>query len=77
MSDDFLPQLRNLLAKRLEIIADHAFRDSDPTAHLEALKRVSVGIEAFREANWNRLDARLKHFLVNASYQKALDWIQH
>ena len=38
MHDD----LAALLRRRKETIADHAFRDRDPAAHLEALKAVSL-----------------------------------
>lgn len=75
MSEESLAVLRNLLAKRVEIIADHAFRDRDPASHLGALKNVSEQIDAFRELHWDKLDARLRHFLTNASYQKALEWV--
>lgn len=75
LDDDKLQTLRNLLATRVQTIADHAFRDRDPAAHLEALKRVSEAIDSFREQHLTQLDARLRHFLTNASYQKALDWI--
>ena len=38
------PDLAKLLEARIAVIADHAFRDRDPEAHLEALKRVSGAI---------------------------------
>lgn len=75
LDHDSTETLRNLLATRLQIIADHAFRDRDPAAHLDELKRVSEAIDSFRELHFDQLDARLRHFLTNASYQKALDWI--
>lgn len=67
------PQLCELLRQRLDIIADHAFRDRDPAAHLEALKRVSEEITAYHEAHASTFDAKLRHYLGNSSYQKALD----
>jgi hypothetical protein len=70
-----LTALRNLLAKRVSIIADHAFRDRDPAAHLDELKSVSIAIDSYRDLHFHQLDARLRHYLTNASYQKALDWI--
>lgn len=76
MDDDRLLTLRNLLAKRLSVIADHAFRDRDPAAHLLELKAVSEAIDAFREEHQTALDPRLRHYLTNASYQKALAWIE-
>lgn len=67
------PQLRTLLQRRLDVIADHPFRDRDPAAHLEALKSVSEEIVAYHEAHALSLDAKLRHYLCNSSYQKALD----
>ncbi len=67
--------LRLLLGERLKIIVDVSLRERDPSAHLAALQNVSEAIDAFFEENKTRLDPRLKHFLANASYQKALDWI--
>ncbi|MEP2776177.1 MAG: hypothetical protein ABJQ29_03135 [Luteolibacter sp.] len=67
------PQLRELLQRRLEVIADHSFRDRDPAAHLEALKSVSEQIAAYHEAHAASFDAKLRHYLSNSSYQKALD----
>ena len=75
MDDDQLETLRKLLAKRLSIIADHQFRDRDPAAHLQELKEVSEAIDAFREEHQTLLDPRLRHYLTNASYQKALGWL--
>ena len=37
MPDQF-DKLKYLLRKRIEIIADHEFRDNDPDSHLNALK---------------------------------------
>ncbi len=67
--------LRNLLRERLSVIADVSLRESDPAAHLGELRRVSEALDAFREAHFSRLDGRLRHYLQNASYQKALDHI--
>jgi hypothetical protein len=67
-----LSELRELLHRRVAIIADHAWRDRDPNAHLEALKEVSHGISAWTAAHRLEVDAQLRHYLANASYQKAL-----
>lgn len=67
------PELQNLLKARLAIIADHAFRDRDPEAHLDALKTASGQIDAYAKAHHQEFDARLRHYLSNCSYQKALD----
>ena len=65
-----LKKLAELLRKRLEIIADHEFRDNDPESHLKSLEEISVAIENEHEALGNSIDARLKHYLTNMSYEK-------
>lgn len=65
-------ELIELLRRRESVIADHTWRDADPTAHLEALKRVSEQISTWTEENASRIDARLRHYLTNASFAKAL-----
>jgi len=64
--------LTDLLRQRIAIIADHAWRDEDSAAHLEALKQVSEKISAWTVAHRSEVDAQLRHYLANASYQKAL-----
>lgn len=66
-------ELQALLNKRLSLIADHALRDRDPNAHLEALKSISQEIDAYVETHHAVFDAKLRHYLSNSSYQKALD----
>jgi hypothetical protein len=75
--DRFLPnpmtsKLIELLHRRIAIIADHVWRDRDATGHLEALKQVSEEISGWTAAHRTSVDARLRHYLGNASYQKAL-----
>lgn len=65
-------ELTALLRRRVTIIADHAWRDRDSAAHLEALKAVSEEISAWTTAHRSQVDAQLRHYLANASYQKAL-----
>lgn len=67
-----ISELTDLLRQRVAIIADHAWRDLDPDAHLEALKEVSENISAWTRAHRTEVDAQLRHYLANASYQKAL-----
>lgn len=64
--------LTSLLRRRVAIIADHAWRDGDAAAHLEALQEVSEAISAWTLAHRTTVDARLRHYLGNCSYQKAL-----
>ena len=71
-----LKKLAELLRKRLEIIADHEFRDNDPESHLKSLEEISVAIENEHDALGNSIDARLKHYLTNMSYEKALRHIE-
>jgi hypothetical protein len=67
------PELQALLKNRLSIIADLTFRDRDPEAHLESLKAVSLEIDSYTENHRSEFDAKLRHYLSNSSYQKALD----
>lgn len=67
-----ISELTTLLRRRVDIIADHAWRDRDGAAHLEALKEVSEKISAWTLAHRIEVDAQLRHYLANASYQKAL-----
>ena len=70
------PDLVKLLEDRVEAIADHEFRDRDPEAHLEALKKVSEAIVSWHEAHRSEIDGNLDHFLTGASYQKALLYLE-
>lgn len=64
--------LKQLLLRREAVIADLAWRDRDSGGHLEALKQVSEEITKWSEAHSKSLDPRLRHFLANASFAKAL-----
>lgn len=70
-----MDHLRQLLQRRINLIADHAFRDRDPTAHLEALKTVSEEISAEHARLRPQLPPRLNHFLTQASFSKALEYL--
>lgn len=67
--------LRELLQHRLDLIADHAFRDRDAAAHLAALQKVSEDLFAEHEKLRGGLPPRLNHFLTQASYSKALEYL--
>ncbi|MBL9130608.1 MAG: hypothetical protein JNG86_05380 [Verrucomicrobiaceae bacterium] len=69
------PQLRQLLQQRLDIIADHAFRDRDPAAHLAALQDVSERLAAEHARLRDDLPPRLHHFLTQSSLTKALEYL--
>lgn len=66
-------ELIQLLRRREAIIADHAWRDRDAAGHLEALKAISGAIQAWEQEHDSRMDAKLRHFLGNASFGKALE----
>jgi phytoene dehydrogenase-like protein len=69
-------ELAPLLQRRLEIIADQSFRERDADAHLAALREVSEEIDARYASLKKELPARLRHFMEQASYSKALDFIR-
>lgn len=70
------PDLAALLRQRKATIADHAFRDRDPAAHLEALKSVSEEITTWHVARRGTLPPRLEHFLGGCSFDKALQFLE-
>jgi hypothetical protein len=67
--------LRDLLQHRLDLIADHTFRDRDAAAHLAALQKVSEDLVAEHQKLRDGLPPRLNHFLTQASYSKALEYL--
>lgn len=71
------PNLQTLLRRRLDIIADREFYAQDPTGHLESLKEVSEKIDAYTIAHDAEFDGKLRHYLTNSSYQKALEHLQN
>ncbi len=74
MNPDF-STLRALLQQRLDIIADHAFRDRDAAAHLTALQQTSEQLTSEHQRLRNVLPPRLNHFLTQASFSKAIEYI--
>ena len=69
-------ELADLLRRRLEVIADHDFRDRDSAAHLGALKSISLEIDAWHASRRGTLPARLEHFLESRSFDKALRFLE-
>ena len=65
-------ELIELLRRRISVIEDHAWRERDAAGHLGELQRVSEGIAAWTLAHRSSVDAQLRHYLANASFQKAL-----
>jgi hypothetical protein len=68
--------LATLLKQRLAIISDHAFRSRDAIAHLAALREVSESIASAFESLKPQLAPRLRHYMEQASYTKALEYIE-
>lgn len=64
--------LIQLLHRRESIITDHVWRDSDSVGHFDALRQVSEEISAWAVAHDGQIDGRLRHYLANASFAKAL-----
>lgn len=60
---------------RLDIVADHGFRDRDPAAHLEALKAAAARLDALVANLPATTDPTLRHYLERQSYTKALAWL--
>ncbi|MGK0189956.1 MAG: hypothetical protein ACI9R3_005775 [Verrucomicrobiales bacterium] len=73
-----MEELAQLLRQRLAVIGDHAFRDRDPDAHLDALKQASESIMSLHATlrDDGQLTPRLEHFLSNCSFDKALELIE-
>ncbi len=61
---------------RLDIVADHAFRDRDAAAHLEALKAVAGQLDTLVGSLPANTDPTLRHYLERQSYTKALGWLE-
>jgi len=74
--DPSLAPLLTLLEQRRAIIADHAWRDRDAAAHLEALRHVSEAITAEHQLRRAAVPPRLNHYLTQCSYDKAAAWIR-
>ena len=64
--------LRDALRRRLEIIADTAWRDRDSASQLQALQEISESIFHQHAALSAKLPPRLRHFMDSQSYAKAL-----
>jgi hypothetical protein len=69
-------QLATLLERRLAVIADTEWRDRDPDGQLAALSEVSEAINVFHQDHEAALPKRLKHFLEQSSFGKALEWLR-
>lgn len=61
---------------RLDIVADHAFRDRDTAAHLEALMSAAAHLDRLIQSLPTDTDPTLRHYLERQSYTKALAWLE-
>jgi hypothetical protein len=68
-------ELAAVLRERRAIIADEASRRS-PERHIERLKTVSQRIDSVAAQLPQSTHPQLKHFLQNASYDKALEFLE-
>lgn len=69
---DVLAELETSLRDRRRVIADHEWRDRDAAGHLAALKEVSEKIAELSGRLGAGAPPRLRHFLDNCSFDKAL-----
>ena len=76
MPDDPIPSLAEALRERRRIVADRAFYQRDPAAHLAELAAVSERIVQLGAALPPPVPGELAHFLDRCSYDKALAWIE-
>ncbi len=68
-------KLKQMLNQRLTIIADHELRQLAPDEQLRQLQSISEQLQSFHNEQRAMLPQRLNHFLTQASYQKALEWL--
>lgn len=70
-----LAEIRDAVAARLAVVADHGLRDADPAAHLTALKEAASRVDALTKALPKDCDPMLRHYLERQSYVKAVAWL--
>jgi hypothetical protein len=75
MTNSELAALRDAVAARLAVVADHDFRDADPAAHLEHLKLAASRLDALAANLPKDCDPMLRHYLERQSYVKAVAWL--
>lgn len=67
--------LLEAVAGRLDVVADHAWRDRDPVGHLEGLKEAARRLDLLVANLPGDTDPVLRHFLERQSYTKAREWL--
>lgn len=75
-SADSYRTLAHALRERVALIADRAFYQRDPAAHLAQLQAVSGKIAAATAHLPPHTDPRLTHYLERCSYTKALAFLE-
>jgi hypothetical protein len=68
-------ELKKLLLHRLQVIGDKSAREKNPEEHLRQLQIVSEAISHWHVTHRSNIPAQLNHYLIQASYDKALDFI--
>ena len=68
--------LKEAVQARLDMVADHAFRDRDAAAHLKALQSAGSHLDSLVAQLPPDTDPTLRHYLERQSYTKALAWLQ-
>ncbi len=68
-------RLHDAVKARLDIVANHEFRDHDGAGHLAALKSAAGKLDAEIANLPAGIDPTLRHYLERQSYTKALDWL--
>jgi hypothetical protein len=75
MTSEHSQPLRELLHRRVHIIADHDLRAHYPEQQLAALQEVSEQLQEWHQQHRTALPARLNHFMDQASFSKALEYL--
>lgn len=68
--------LKEAVQARLDVVADHALRDRDATAHLKALQSAASHLDSLVGQLPSDTDPTLRHYLERQSYTKALAWLK-
>lgn len=76
MTVEHTDQLRSLLQRRLDIIADQDLRSRAPEEQLRALQAISHDLQSWHHQHRMILPARLNHFMTQASFSKALEYLE-
>ncbi len=75
-SPDGCQALADALKKRRALVADRAFYQRDPAAHLAELREVSGRITALAAQLLPPVDPQLAHYLQRCSFDKALAFLE-